>query len=93
MTPRNENARLPTSLQGQSRSNFHQARRKLALGDLAAGQTYTLLITLESGRLEPDDRITAELSGAETDKFVKELHAGDCDFYLPYRPARDGQCS
>jgi cellulose synthase operon protein C len=63
----------------------------LSLGDLAAGQTYTLLVTLESGRLQPDDRLTVELSGAGTDRLVKELHAGDPDFYLPYRPARDGQ--
>jgi cellulose synthase operon protein C len=66
-------------------------RETVVLGNLKGGHTYTLLVTLESGRLEPDDRITAELSGAETDKFVKELHAGDSDFYLPYRPARDGQ--
>ena len=63
----------------------------LSLGGLKAGQTYTLSVTLESGRLQPDDRLTVELSGAGTDRFVKELHAGDPDLYLPYRPARDGQ--
>ena len=67
------------------------SRKLLTLGVLKAGQTYTLLVTLESGRLEPDDRLTVELSGAGTDRFVKELHAGDPDLYLPYRPARDGQ--
>ena len=29
--------------------------------------------------------------GPDRRRFVKELHAGDPDFYLPYRPARDGQ--
>ena len=55
----------------------------LSLGNLKAGQTYSLLVTLESGWLEPDDRITAELSGAGTDRFVKELHAGDSDILSP----------
>ncbi len=62
----------------------------LSLGDLKAGQTYTLLVTLESGRLQSDDRLTVELSGSGTDRLVKELHAGDPDLYIPYRPARDG---
>ena len=66
-------------------------RETLSLGGLKAGQTYALTVTLESGRLQPDDRLTVELSGAGTDRLVKELHAGDPDFYLPYRPARDGQ--
>ena len=33
----------------------------LSFGPLKAGQTYTLLVTLESGRLAPDDRVTVEL--------------------------------
>ena len=35
-----------------------------SLGGLKAGRTYALLVTLESGRLQPDDRLTVELSGA-----------------------------
>ena len=61
-------------------------REALALGDLKAGQTYTLLVTLESGRLHPDDRLTVELSAAGTDRFVKELHAGDPDSISPIGP-------
>ena len=63
----------------------------VSLGNLKAGQTYTLLATLESGRLQPEDRLTVELSGAGTDRLVKELHAGDPDLFLPYRSAHDGQ--
>ncbi len=62
-----------------------------SLGNLQPGQTYTLLVTLGSGRVQPDDRLTVELSGAGSDRLVKELHAGDPDLYLPYRPAREGQ--
>jgi HEAT repeat protein len=61
-----------------------------ALGGLKAGQTYALLVTVESARLMPADRVTVEFGGAGEDRSVKDLHAGDPDFYLPYRPRRDG---
>jgi len=64
--------------------------RTVSLGGLEAGRTYTLLVTLESGRLEPEERLAVELSGTGADRLTKELHAGDPDFYLPYRPAHDG---
>ena len=63
----------------------------MALGRLEAKQTYALLVTLESGRLQAEDRLTVELIGSGDDRQAKELHAGDPDFYLPYRPSRDGQ--
>jgi len=66
-------------------------RETLALGDLKAGQTYRLLVTLETSPIQAEDRLGVELSGAGSDRFSKELHAGDPDFYLPYRPRRDGQ--
>ena len=83
-------ARLTHGPNGRWRSK-PASRKPSRSATLKAGQTYTLLVTLESGRLQPDDRLTVELSGAGTDRFVKELHAGDPDLYLPYRPARDGQ--
>ncbi|HLN05126.1 MAG TPA: hypothetical protein VK217_02525, partial [Acidimicrobiales bacterium] len=66
-------------------------RETLALGDLKAGQTYRLLVTLESGCLQPEDRVRVVLEGAGTDRLSKALHAGDPDLYLPYRPSQDGQ--
>ncbi|MFI5456585.1 MAG: discoidin domain-containing protein [Isosphaerales bacterium] len=66
-------------------------RETLALGDVKAGQTYRLLVTLDSGRLQPEDRVRVELEGAGTDRLSKALHAGDPDLYLPYRSSRDGQ--
>jgi len=66
-------------------------RETLALGDLKAGQTYRLLVTLESSGIQAEDRVGAELSGAGSDRLAKQLHAGDPDLYLPYRPRQDGQ--
>ena len=66
------------------------AQQVLALGELRVGQTYSLTVTLESGRLQSDDRLSVELSGTGEDRMVKELHSGDPDLYVTYRPARDG---
>jgi len=68
-------------------------RENVSLGDLKANQTYRLLVSLESGRLQPDDRVKVELTGAGPDRFTKEIHAGDPDLYLPYRPSRDGHAT
>ena len=65
----------------------------LSFAGLQAGQTYTLTVTLEGGRLHADDRLTVELSGTGDDRLVKELHAGDPDVYVHYRPLRDGQAT
>src|ERR1017187_995601 len=66
-------------------------REKLELGVLKAGETYELLVTLEGGRLAAEDRVQVELAGAGSDRISKELHAGDPDLYLPYRPRADGE--
>ena len=66
-------------------------RETLALGGLKAGQTYRLQVTLESGRLQAEDRLKVELAGAGSELLTKELHAGDPDLYLPYRPRQNGQ--
>jgi HEAT repeat protein len=63
----------------------------LVLGELEAGATYRLVVTLEPGRSHEDDRLDVELAGAGTDVFKKSLHAGDPDLYLPYRPSKGGQ--
>ena len=43
------------------------------------------------GPLAIEDRVQVELAGAGSDRITKELHAGDPDLYLPYRPREDGQ--
>src|SRR6516165_6416139 len=43
---------------------------------LRAGQTLRLLVTLESGRLGPEDRVRVELRGTRSDRIEKDLHAG-----------------
>ncbi len=63
---------------------------QLELGKLETGETYELLVTLESG-LEAEDHVKLALSGAGTDRLIKDLHAGDPDLYLPYRPRQDGE--
>ncbi len=68
-------------------------RQTRSLGGLKAGETYRLLVTLEGGPIAPTDRLEVDLAGSGADRFRKELHAGDPDFYLPYRPSRDGQAS
>ena len=65
-------------------------RETLKLGELAAGDTYSLVVSLESGTLGAADRVRAELIGPGTDRLAKDLNAGDPDFYLPYRPQRQG---
>jgi cellulose synthase operon protein C len=66
-------------------------RKSMMLGDVKAGETYRLLIALAGTPASPADRIRIELAGAGSDRFTKELHAGDPDFYLPYRPSVDGR--
>ena len=62
--------------------------RSVSLGELQAGQDVRLLVSLESGRLGPDDRVTFEVEALGRKVITKELHAGDPDCYFPYR-ARD----
>ena len=37
-----------------------------------------------------EDGVHVELAGAGGDRITKELHAGDPDLYVPYRPREDG---
>ncbi|MDR3617899.1 MAG: HEAT repeat domain-containing protein [Paludisphaera borealis] len=64
--------------------------RSLPLGDLQSGRRYTLLVALESAPLSAGDRATIEFKGPGADHFRKDLHAGDPDLYVPYRPAEAG---
>jgi len=59
-----------------------------SLADLKPGRRGELVVSIAAPA--DDDRIAVELSGPEA-TFRKELHAGDPDLYLPYRPARDGE--
>jgi len=65
-------------------------RETLELGALKAGETYRLLVSLESVSHGVADRVRVQLIGPGADSLSKELHAGDPDFYLPYRPQRNG---
>ena len=59
----------------------------LSLGGVMAGETYGLVVTLESGRLAAEDRVQIELAGIGSHRLTKELHAGDPDAYFPVSPA------
>jgi HEAT repeat protein len=63
--------------------------KTIPLGDLKAGETYRLVVTIESGQIG-DTRIRATLRASGAEPLVKELHAGDPDEYLTYRPEYDG---
>jgi hypothetical protein len=60
------------------------------LGNLKAGQTLRLLVSLEPGALGPGDRVAAELAGPGMKPIRKELHAGDPDLCLTCRRPGDG---
>ena len=65
-------------------------RVPLGLGAVKAGETYRLHVAAADVPLPTGSRIRVELEGSGADRFTKDLHAGDPDVYLPYRPARDG---
>lgn len=65
----------------------------IPLAGLRAGQTYRIGLTLLKGDLAPADRIHAELRGVAGERLAKDLHAGDPDLYLPYRPDREGEAT
>ena len=79
-----ENAPRSLSLSAGGREN-------LALGRVRSGRTYWLLVNLEHAPAAARDRVRVELAGAGADRITKELHAGDPDLYLLYRPREDGQ--
>ena len=60
------------------------------LDSLKAGETYRLLVTLVGRPVKPGDRVRVTFTDAGSVRCRKEIHAGDPDFYLPYRPSRDG---
>ena len=66
------------------------ARIDYTLDSLKAGETYRLLVTLIGRPVAPNDRLRVSLRDGASVRISKELHAGDPDFYLPYRPSRDG---
>ena len=67
------------------------SRVSIALESVRSGETYGLTVTLAGGRLGNDDRVAIELLGAGSDRVSKELHAGDPDLFLPYRPRANGE--
>ncbi|WP_165244403.1 HEAT repeat domain-containing protein [Paludisphaera soli] len=57
-------------------------------GELQAGHRYELLVSLASPA--DDDRLTVQFDGPGGFRFRKDLHAGDPDVYLPFRPTVNG---
>jgi hypothetical protein len=82
-----------TSTTLQSLALSSGQREAVALGNLKANQTYSLLVTIESDSPPADAKVTVELSGADARRLSKVLHAGDPDFFLIYRPTQDGRAS
>jgi hypothetical protein len=80
----------PASVVIPSRSLEAGESARLALGTVESGQTYRLLVSVVGAPLAPNDPIRVELTGPGSDRSAKDLHAGDPDFYLPYRPSRVG---
>ncbi len=66
-------------------------RETVALGDVKSGETYSLLISLERTGIFAEERVHIEFTGTEAEDRQKDLHAGDPDFFLMYRPNHDGQ--
>ena len=65
--------------------------RPCLVGDLKAGQTLSLLLSLEQASPGPGDHVTAELAGPGIKPIRKEMYAGDPDWYLTFRPASDSR--
>ncbi len=68
-------------------------RETLMLGEVKTGETYRLIVTFDGGRMGPHDRVRVGFAGSASDSSSKELHAGDPDLYLPYRPSHDGRAT
>jgi cellulose synthase operon protein C len=86
-----QNAAPPAQKGARSVSLGAGGRESLELGRVRSGETYWLLVNLERALAAVEDRVRVELAGAGADRITKELHAGDPDLYLPYRPREDGQ--
>ena len=84
---------LPIVATAEDRSLKPGESRAMALGELHASRTYRLLVAIVGQPATIGDRIRVELEAAGADRFAKELHGGDPDFYLPYRPACDGSAA
>ncbi|WP_165063838.1 HEAT repeat domain-containing protein [Paludisphaera rhizosphaerae] len=62
-----------------------------SLGDVQAGRRYEMTVSIAAPA--DGDRLRVELIGPAGVTFRKDLHAGDPDVYLPFRPTRDGSAS
>ncbi|MDG3006354.1 HEAT repeat domain-containing protein [Paludisphaera mucosa] len=62
--------------------------RTRPLGDLTHGRRYELVVSLAAPA--SDDRLAVELIGPDGPVLRKDLHSGDPDVYLAYRPTQDG---
>ena len=64
--------------------------RACPLGDIEAGQTLRLLLSLEQALPGAGDRVTAELAGPGIKSISKEMNAGDPDWFLICRTSSGG---
>jgi len=67
-------------------------RLPVPLGEMEPGATYRVQVVIE-GPIGMRDRTLVVLSGPSGERIAKDLHAGDPDFYLAYRPTRGGPAS
>ena len=89
LSPTAETSEIPESARTISLKSGETQR--LSFDELKGGETYRLLVALHGSPVGPGERIRVELKWADADGFSKELHAGDPDLYLPYRPSHDGR--
>ncbi len=89
LSPTAETSEIPESARTISLKSGETQR--LSFDELKGGETYRLLVALDGSPVGPGERIRVELKWADADGFSKELHAGDPDLYLPYRPSHDGR--
>src|SRR5260370_29501679 len=61
-------------------------KQSWSIPDVQAGHTYALNVSLRSGTLGNDDRLSIQLEGPGNTAIRKDLHAGDPDLYTHYRP-------
>jgi cellulose synthase operon protein C len=81
---------LAQGVDGRPATRVGGATETYPLNGLRAGETYRLHVGLSSGALGVQDRAEVELNGPDGATIRKALHAGDPDFYLPYRPNTSG---
>jgi HEAT repeat protein len=85
-----DESRTPVPPASETLTIANGEHRTVSLGATKAGETYRLLVSVETVLLSIEERLEVELVGSHSETLRKALHAGDSDLYLPYRPLSDG---